>query len=515
MVSFPERYADKIAGVLSCYDRIVITGTLPQICYSQGMTSYLYAQGVRIFNYARFAEPFRTRLRENAEALAKANSMTIEFVRKHTISKENIIKKVLKKRGTAPGLVHILSAMESCESYTPWHDKKTGKTFLKPKSGKCLHYYFYFIDEDLGLCYVRVPTWCPFRLQIYFNGHNLLASKLEKRGIGFTMVDNAFDSIEDYDQAQQLSDDFDIEKLHSKLDSFAQQYCPVHACFNQVYHWSVMQAEYATDIVFKKQAELQAIYDPLIRTAIHTVKPDNIATFLGRKLTGNFQGEAGNHYHVRLEGTRLKHSMGKVSIKMYDKFQKILRIETTANDLSFFKHYRTVEHRNGTSSKKYATMKKNIYSLAPLRELLVASNRRYLQFISAFADHSSGRAKLKHLSQSLQKNNRRYKGFNFFDQDDLNLLLAIVRGEFTISGFRNKDIRKYFPGKNCGQVSRLIKRLREYGLIRKAKNAYKYYATKLGKQIIVTALKIKELFIIPELALVPVESNFLPKNGKI
>ncbi len=42
-----------------------------------------------------------------------------------------------------------------------------------------------------------------------------------------------------------------------------------------------MQAEYATDIVFKKQSDLEAIYDNLVRTAIHTVNPENIATFLG------------------------------------------------------------------------------------------------------------------------------------------------------------------------------------------------------------------------------------------
>jgi hypothetical protein len=61
--------------------------------------------------------------------------------------------------------------MEPCASYKPWHDKKTHKTFLKPDSGKCLHYYFYFIVADLGLCYLRVPTWAPFRLQFYCNGH--------------------------------------------------------------------------------------------------------------------------------------------------------------------------------------------------------------------------------------------------------------------------------------------------------------------------------------------------------
>lgn len=44
-----------------------------------------------------------------------------------------------------------------------------------PAQGKCLHDYFYFIGEDLGLCYPRVPTWAPFGLQFYGNGHSALA----------------------------------------------------------------------------------------------------------------------------------------------------------------------------------------------------------------------------------------------------------------------------------------------------------------------------------------------------
>ena len=47
-------------------------------------------------------------------------------------------------RGDRPGLVHIISAMEACDTYKPWHDKHTHRTFLRPDTGKCLHYYFYF-----------------------------------------------------------------------------------------------------------------------------------------------------------------------------------------------------------------------------------------------------------------------------------------------------------------------------------------------------------------------------------
>ena len=121
---------------------------------------------------------------------------------------------------------------------------------------------------------------------------------------------------------------------------------------------------------FTRQADLQAIYGHLIRTAIHTVKPDDIATFLGKKLNGNYQDEMGNRYNVRIEGTRVRHSMGMASIKMYDKFGQILRIETTAKDVSFFKHYREVEQRNGEAVMKFAPMKKTIYSLGALREVL-------------------------------------------------------------------------------------------------------------------------------------------------
>ena len=492
-------YQDEIEGTISCFDRLIITGTIPQICYSQGMTSYLYSHDIRIFDYAKFAEPFKDKIRANAEQIAQENDIEIEFVRKSNIRKEDLVKKVLDKRGYHTGVVHILSAMESCNSYKPWHDKQTGKTFLKGAQGKCLHYYFYFIDPYLGYGYIRVPTWSPFKLQVYINGHNILANELDRNKIKYSMLDNAFDYIEDFEKAQEICDGIDIKKIHKRLDVLANKYCPVASHFGQVYHWSIMQAEYATDIVFKRQSDLQSIYSELVATAIHTVKPDNIATFLGHKVDPRYQGEIGNNYNIRIEGSRIKHSMGKSSIKMYDKFSKILRIETTTNDVSFFRHYREVEHRDGTKSMKNASLKKNIYSLTLLSLVLKASNRRYLEFISAFDNKEAGRKRLEKISRSKKENNRNYKGFNLFSKADLALLLTVLRGEFNISGFRNKDIRMKIPQFNTGKVSRLLKRLKVFGLIKKVGKTYKYYLTKLGKELIVTAEKIKEAILIPAL----------------
>jgi hypothetical protein len=496
-----ERYAAQIAGTLSCWDRVLIFGTLPKICYAGGMTSYLYERKVRIFDYPRFAEPFRDELRENAERLAAEAGIEIEFIRKRNFRKEDRIKAVLSTRGEQPGLVHIYSAMEPCSTYKPWHDKQSGRTYLRPDDGKCLHYYFYFLDEELGLCYVRVPTWLPCRLQIYFNGHNWLATRLRKQKIAFTLLDNAFVHVADWTRAQQIADGLESERLHRRLDAFAHRFCPIHRSFGVEYHWSVDQCEYATDIVFRKQADLQAIYDSLSRTAIHTVKPDNIATFLGRKLDPRYEGEMGNRFNVRIEGTRIKHTMGPVSLNLYDKFGLILRIETTVNDLTFFKHYREVEHRDGSRETKWTSMQKTIYSLPALRELLQAANRRYLEFLSAIEDPRNGRDKLDKLSQPQRHQGRSYPGFNFFDASDDELFRAIARGEFNVSGMQNKTMRRFLSGKTSPQVSRLLKRLRLHGLIKKIARGYKYYLTQFGKQVITTGLKLRELVIIPQLAL--------------
>lgn len=498
METLIDRYKDKIAGVLTCTDRVVITGTLPVLSNNKSMTSYLYTHGIRIFDYPKFAEPFRNQLRENAERIAKENQIEIEFVRKSETRKETIISELIAKRGIQPGLVHILSAMETCPTYEPWHNKPTGKTYLKCSTSKCLTYYFYFIDELLGLCYVRVPTWLPFRLQIYFNGHNWLASKLKEEQINFKMLDNAFIEIGDWKRANEIAGSFKVEELHEKLNRFASTYCPVYKEFKQLYHWSIMQCECATDIVFKDAKDLQAIYSKLIQTAVHTVKPEHITTFLGKKLSPLYAGEIGNQYHVRIEGTCIKHVMGKVSLKMYDKFGHILRIETTTNDVTFFKHYREVIHRDGSRTEKDAAMKKNIYSLTALLPIMQASNRRYIEFISAIEDDKVGKEKLEKITQKVTVQNRNYPGFNFFNKDDEQLLQIIARGEFNISGFRAKHLKK-FTQKSSSQISRILKRLHVHGLIKKVRNSYKYYLTTLGKEAILLGEKLISIVLIPQL----------------
>jgi hypothetical protein len=198
--------------------------------------------------------------------------------------------------------------MEPCSTYKPWHNKNAGKAYLHA-DGKCLHYYF-FHRRRTGAGLRAMPTWLSCRLQVYFNGHGWLASVLRKRKIDFQLIDNALVDIADWGRAQQIANGLEIRRLHHRLDEMA-RFCPIYREFGVAYHWSADQCEYAIDIVFRRQADLATIYGNLTRTAIHTVKPDNIATFLGRKLNTQYAGEVGNRFNIHIEGTRIKHTMGR------------------------------------------------------------------------------------------------------------------------------------------------------------------------------------------------------------
>src|SRR5215469_5156521 len=123
MEHFIKKYSQQIKFSLSCYDRIVITGNLPEISYAQGMTSYLNSKGIRIFDYATFAEGLREIIRQQIEHIVKESGVEVQYLKKSGIRKETFVSDILKKRGNQTGVVCILSTLECCNTYKPWHDK--------------------------------------------------------------------------------------------------------------------------------------------------------------------------------------------------------------------------------------------------------------------------------------------------------------------------------------------------------------------------------------------------------
>ena len=115
-----------------------------------------------------------------------------------------------------------------------------------------------------------------------------------------------------------------------------------------------------------------------------------------------------------------------------------------------------------------------------------------MEFIGELEDQSGGRTNLDKISQPVKDpQERSWRGFNFFLAQDQEVLLAILRGEYQISGMSNRWLRTVLPKRNSGQIGRVLKRLRLHGLIKKIGKTYKYYLTDLGRQAIAAGLKLK------------------------
>lgn len=494
-MQFVEKYNDSIKGFIGCYDRLRLKGRLHDFSYTGAMENYLYRNEVKIFDYPRHWQSITARYKTHVEDLAKKAGVQIEYVSSYRVNKEALVREVLAKRGNAPGLVHIISAVELGPQYKPHYNKEKQQAELVYRQGKCLHYYFYFIDEEIGLCFIRVSTWSPFGIQFYCNGHHHLFRQLDKKKIDYQSRDNALLDIDNIKRAQRICDKFSADLLLSRIEKQIHRYVPLISWLEQTVHWTIDQAEYSTDILFKSKQDLSPIYDNLVKQAIHIVKPENVYTFLGKKLTGNYQGELGNDFKVRQYGSRIKHYSRDSSIKMYDKYGCILRIETTVNNVSFFSHRRIVEKRDGSQCEEVSPMRKSIHSLHPLRSILFNCNKRYLEFIAALDDPRTGQRNLNKITSRVKEHNRSYRGINFFNRDDLEFVNVLNKGEFCIVGISNKEIRQFLDKKSTSQISRLLKNLRLHGIIKKVPHKYRYHITQLGRAVINAGIEIAELIL--------------------
>jgi hypothetical protein len=184
---------------------------------------------------------------------------------------------------------------------------------------------------------------------------------------------------------------------------------------------------------------------------------------------------------------------------MYDKFGIVLRVESTTNDVSFFKHHRKVEHRQAPPTRALAPVKKTIYSLIDLREILLGCNRRYIAHLSALDDFSAGIKLLDRITKPRKVDGKTIKGINFFNPIEQTLLHTLQNPKFNIAGIRRADLRPFLDDISLATLSRHIVRLRLLGLIKRVAGSYRYYLTRAGRAVIAAATRLTQYTIIPAL----------------
>jgi hypothetical protein len=250
--------------------------------------------------------------------------------------------------------------------------------------------------------------------------------------------------------------------------------------------------------MFQDAASLAAIYPTLILHGITTFTSADVMRFLGRKVHGAFRGEIVSDFKDRPEGVRIKHRVGANSVKLYDKQGSVLRAETTLNDPHDFKVFRRKEG-DTTGKREWLPLRKGIADLHRRAQVSQASNDRYLDALSA-VDTATPLGKLvAAICRPTQWKGKRVRALRPWDAHDLQLFQAVSRGEFTVNGFRNRDLQPLlYDGapdtadekrRRSGHLTRLIRILRAHHLIKKVNATHRYAITDLGRDLIPAILQ--------------------------
>src|SRR5919109_2254753 len=383
MQSFIQRHQGQIKGVLSGLDRIRFRGTLRAISHPWGLKHFLLAAGIYVKDFKDYVLGVSRQVLQATNRLAQEAKRPLIYLRSSTTSKEDQARAVAERDSISQGLVAIFSTVELCWSFEVVLNSSTGFLELRAGKRKCLHYYHYYLDPDFGLMHARVQTWLPFTLHVCVNGRERLARQMDQAGLRYVQHDNCFVDISDFAKAQTLLDEQKYWAWSPWLDRLAARVQPAHAAIFAAkplsYYWSVNESEWATDVAFRSPTALAQLYPRLVRHGIETLSSHNVLRYLGRKQPQNCPtAEVVTEYRVRPEGTCVKHHLNHNAIKMYDKQQSVLRIETVINDPEDFKVYRAAEG-DPQGSKPWRKMRKGIADLTRRAEVSQAANERYLQ----------------------------------------------------------------------------------------------------------------------------------------
>ena len=495
MERFIEKHKDKIVGVLECFDRILLKGHLP-FPTGRAMEAFLDRHDILYKHFKRFVLKQSQRVKEHAHLLAEKRNRPFERIHPRE-RKEDRAHQIAERDGITHGLVCIFTAIEACSSFVLRPGK--GKPRLHRVPRKCLHLYFYFMDRHFGLIHVRLQTWFPFMVQVCLNGHEWLARKLDRHGVAYERIDNAFASVANLPRAQRFADAMLKKNWLPVLETIARRVNPLlkDLLAGTKHYWVIEQAEYATDILFKNRAALKELYPALARHASLCFSAEDLMGFLGRKLHPAFQGEVQSDLRKRHLGLRIRHQIAGNILKMYDKHGLALRVETVINRPREFKAFREGTRR-GECVLGWFPMAKRISNMRRYAEVSRSANHRYLQALSVVDDPSAAYGALRRLCRPATYKTRRRRGLNPLRPDDAQLFAAVLRGEHAIKGFSNRSLRRHlyrskarrrFEDRRRAQhVTRRIQLLRAHRLVAKIPHSQRYRVTQRGAELMSAAL---------------------------
>jgi hypothetical protein len=477
-----------------------LRGSKRLLCTPGGFFDYLQQIKVALWDYKLYAKDTTVALCKAIETDAKQAGL-YHYVNNSWQSKEELALAQASEQKRERGLIAVIGCVEPCQIMQVRRDRETKKLEPRIEPGKCLHYYHYYLDPRYGLRYTRLQSWFPFTIHIGLNGRDWLAQQMTQATLKYQKKDNSFTWVQDWQAAQCLLDIQLRTNWPSLLDQWTQESHPwLEALFPQPvpYYWSVQEAEFATDIVFKKPDDLQRLYPQLVHYSTSLLKSTDVLRFMGYHVTKagrprlDFADEVVTTIKELVEGTCVKHRVAQNLLKMYDKSGQILRLENLLINVRDFKVYR---RREGDSDgpMEYLRLRKSVADIHRRAQLGQTINERFANALATVEDKTPLGELVQDLGRPTKWKGRPVRAINPLAPADAALLEAVNRGEFLINGFRNRDLRALlFPEtptatpkeakSQAAKVTRLLRLLRAHGIIAKVPKTHRYQVSTEGRQ---------------------------------
>ena len=355
-------YGDLLEGTYDCVDRVVLNAY-----FGMGQTG----GGLRVWwrglhgsdadlddnHLMRMAGRFSRRLR----AWAKANHVPVVYSspgeRKHDIAAEHLATHEVK-----PGLFMVLVSKAPA---LVWEAQMTGTGKLGQLVPKkpwpyVNHYSFHILDPDWGHLTIKMSGHPPFGAQVMLNGHEYVACQAQKAGVGFTKQDNCFTTVTNAAGLAQVADTLSQDETTGRLRQLCERWIYTTClCFaldmeeqeRSAFHYqySVYQMEYSRNLLFQSGRQMDEIFQALIDRSRAPLDLDRIKTIFGDKKRPHYDKRKKNptRWGVVVETpaydvTIFKVHYGKMTLKIYSKGERVLRIEVIVHNTREYRWSRSL-----------------------------------------------------------------------------------------------------------------------------------------------------------------------------
>ena len=355
-----KRYADLLTGSYDCVDRIVLNAYFRMGHDAGGFRIWWRAmtgsdETLDNTHLMRLAGRFSRRLR----GYAKANGIPVVDCpvgeRKHELAEEYLVKTQITQ-----GLFLILVG----RAQAPVWDV-SGKHHLERKKPMPYvnHYSFHILDPDWGHITIKISGHPPFPAQVILNGHEYVACQARKAGIHFTKEGNCFTHISDAAGLAKIADTLSGQPTIGRLSRVCERWIYTTClCFaldleeqkqsRFYYQYSNYQVEYSRNLVFEVGGHMDQVFQALIDRSRVLLDLKTVRTILGyhRRPRYHKRKKKSAEWEVAVEKpaydlTIFRLHCGKLTLKIYTKGERVLRIETVVHN--------TKELRCGRSLKYF------------------------------------------------------------------------------------------------------------------------------------------------------------------